>query len=278
MQRALAVSQDRRSVRFCDVDSTPDPKSSIDYLDIVAALDGVKRRKQISYELLHLQSGHHILDVGCGNGDDVCALALLVGAQGRVVGIDTSAPLIAKAQQRTENTSLPVEFHVGNVTHLAFADSTFDGCCVSRVFMHLTDRERALSEMIRVNRSGAWIVVAEPDWETLLIDAPDQSLMRAFVAHYGEQIQHNWCGRQLPRLFKDAGLEQVTCVPHTTIIEDYPVANTLFRLHEFMEVLVTTGQASRDAVAAWVDHVEQASQHDRFFCSLTVFIVAGRKL
>jgi ubiquinone/menaquinone biosynthesis C-methylase UbiE len=271
------MNQEQRSVTFRDVDSASDPKSVIDLLDTLAALEGAKKRKQITYELLHLQPGHHILDVGCGNGDDVLTLAHLVGTQGHVVGIDTSATLITEARQRAENVPLPVEFQVADVTQLRFASGTFDGCCASRVLMHIPDREQALSEMMRVSRSGAWIVNADPDWDTLVVDAPDQSLMRAFVAHSGARLQHNWCGRQLPRLFKDAGLEQVICIPNTVIFENYCAANTVFKFQELMEALVTLGQASRDAVAAWLEHVEQANQQDRFFCSITVFIVAGQK-
>ena len=46
------------------------------------------------------QAGEHVLDVGCGCGDTSLALADSVGAAGRVVGVDVSAPMLAVARER----------------------------------------------------------------------------------------------------------------------------------------------------------------------------------
>ena len=102
-------------------------------------------------------------------------------------------------------------------------------------------------------------------------------LTRQFVTYYGNRIQHAWCGRQLLRLAKDAGLREIKCVPMTAVFSDYPAVNNLFRLQEFMQDLATAGQTSKESVASWLREVEHRAQRDRFFCSLTLFIVAGRK-
>ena len=44
--------------------------------------------------------GEHVLDVGCGFGTTTLALAAAVGASGRVMGLDISAPLLDRARQR----------------------------------------------------------------------------------------------------------------------------------------------------------------------------------
>lgn len=96
----------------------------------------------------------HLLDVGCGTGDEVRALAHAVGPRGRSVGVDASAVMVAEAQHRHAASGLPVAFVVGDAQHLAFADASFDRCRAERVLMHLDDPERALAEMRRVVRSG----------------------------------------------------------------------------------------------------------------------------
>jgi len=45
---------------------------------------------------MQVRPGDRVLDVGCGLGDDVRALAALVGPSGRAVGIDASEATIAK--------------------------------------------------------------------------------------------------------------------------------------------------------------------------------------
>jgi ubiquinone/menaquinone biosynthesis C-methylase UbiE len=61
-----------------------------------------------------------LLDVGCGTGGDVRALAELVGPRGQVVGIDSSEVMIAEARSRSAVAGLATEFRVGDAHHLRF--------------------------------------------------------------------------------------------------------------------------------------------------------------
>lgn len=54
-----------------------------------------------------LGPGHRVLDVGCGTGDSVVALASVVGPTGMVVGVDTSASMLACAAARARRASGP---------------------------------------------------------------------------------------------------------------------------------------------------------------------------
>ena len=87
-----------------------------------------------------------VLDIGCGTGDDVLALAELVGPKGKVIGLDNSKSMIEEANQRSKQNQYAVQFRVGDIYKLDFADNTFDCCRADRVFMHLPDRQQALSD------------------------------------------------------------------------------------------------------------------------------------
>jgi SAM-dependent methyltransferase len=47
-----------------------------------------------------VRPGERVLDVGCGCGATVLALAARVGAQGRVLGVDISEPMLGRAAER----------------------------------------------------------------------------------------------------------------------------------------------------------------------------------
>src|SRR5437899_1717340 len=105
---------------FGRIDETKDADYFIRFLDEACAQSSVQAYKQCMNELLDLQDGKRILDVGCGTGDDARIMATRVAPTGRIVGIDNSAAMIAEANKRSAETRLPVEFHVADALHLTF--------------------------------------------------------------------------------------------------------------------------------------------------------------
>ena len=117
---------------FSDVDRATDPAQLVRYLDTAIARSSMQFFEQRIVERLGLRSGGKYLDVGCGTGDDVRAMAQQVGTDGWIVGVDSSETMIAEARRRSEGVSLPIEFRLGRAEQLEFADATFDGsrqCC-----------------------------------------------------------------------------------------------------------------------------------------------------
>ena len=226
------MDADQRDVRsdFTDVDRAADPEHLVRFLNTVSALDVIRAYKRRSFELLGIQPGQVLLDLGCGNGDDARELAGLVGPTGRVVGVDKSEALIAAARERLGSERLPVEFQVGDAYQLDFPDAAFDGCRADRVFHHLEQPERAMAEVVRVARPGARVVTIDPDFETGIVDAPDRALTRRLLNLNCDSYRNGWMGRHMRALFKDAGLIEVAIEPLVVAFEDYTLANQVLAL------------------------------------------------
>jgi SAM-dependent methyltransferase len=71
------------------------------------------------------KAGERILDVGCGAGATTMALAEKVGPNGRVLGLDVSAPMLARARQ-VAPAGAPVDFVLADATVYAFEPGAFD--------------------------------------------------------------------------------------------------------------------------------------------------------
>ena len=70
-------------------------------------------------------AGERIVDVGCGCGATAIALGQKVGPTGHVLGIDISAPMLARARQLL-TPGLPVEFALADATVYPFVPASFD--------------------------------------------------------------------------------------------------------------------------------------------------------
>lgn len=103
-------------------------------------------------ELAHLEVGERLLDVGCGAGG-----AMVIAAPSGVVisGIDAAPGLIAIARERLASGN----FLVGDMTHMPFADDTFDVVTGFNSFQYPTDPVGAIREARRVAKSGARMVL-----------------------------------------------------------------------------------------------------------------------
>jgi SAM-dependent methyltransferase len=234
--------------------------------------------KRHTFELLRLRPGDRVLDVACGTGDDARSLAGFVGWSGRVTGVDSRAAMIAAARQKAGHRHHSMEFRVGDAHSLDFTDGAFDGVRADRALQHVGQPDKVLAEMARVIRSGARLVVAEPDWDTLVIDAPDRRLTRALLQFRCDAHREGWAGRQLRRLLADAGLSEVSVIGVSLLTTDYAVADRVFELGRAAGAAADAGAVDREAAREWVGALEAAARTGRFFCAATAFVASGRKM
>jgi ubiquinone/menaquinone biosynthesis C-methylase UbiE len=72
-----------------------------------------------------VKAGERIIDVGCGCGSTTIALAQKAGPAGHVLGIDISAPMLARARQMAP-AGTPVDFVLADATVYPFDPASFD--------------------------------------------------------------------------------------------------------------------------------------------------------
>jgi ubiquinone/menaquinone biosynthesis C-methylase UbiE len=94
-------------------------------------------KKQL--ELLDLEPGQTVLDVGCGIGDRAAEMAEIVGSTGKVCGTDLSGLMVDVSRRRNEGNGLSLEFYVASAVEQPFPDNSFDCVRTERVLMYLPD-------------------------------------------------------------------------------------------------------------------------------------------
>jgi len=109
-------------------------------------------------EVVGLEPGSRVLDVGCGPGGLTKALAEIVGEE-NVAAVDPSPPFVSVCRARLPSADV----RVSAAEELPFDDGSFDPAFAQLVVNFMTDAGRGVGEMKRVVRPGG--VVAACTWD-----------------------------------------------------------------------------------------------------------------
>src|SRR5688572_8594377 len=108
-----------------------------------------------------LRSGEHVLDLGTGTGAVAQRAAVIVGPNGRVVGVDISPEMLSLARHAATSRGLDnVTLLEGRAEAIPTSDAEFDVVLASLSLMFVIDREAAAREIARVLKPGGRFVAA----------------------------------------------------------------------------------------------------------------------
>jgi ubiquinone/menaquinone biosynthesis C-methylase UbiE len=256
------------------------PKGYVDSNYLQAAAKLLQQTKQRSYTYMQIQSGHKVLDVGCGSGTDTIPLAHLVGSTGYVAGVDYDDAMVSEANRHAKEARVSawVTHKRADATSLPFASGEFDSSRSERLFQHLLNPEKALSEMVRVTKLGGWVVVLDTDWGTLSTDTSEIDIERRIVRVHTERCLHNgYSGRRLYRLFKRETLVDISIEMFPTFVTNYALGRQMLRLDETEQEALAADIITSDELQRWRDSLECAEAEGVFFGTVSMVLVAGRK-
>ncbi len=124
---------------------------------------------------LDLRAGHTVLDIGCGYGDTFASLREAVAPGGRVIGLDYSPGMVARARRRVrENGWDDVEVRRADFTRADLEPESVDRAVAFASISAMPDVPAALSTAFGVLRPGGLLVVFDmklraAGWSTPLI-------------------------------------------------------------------------------------------------------------
>ena len=259
---------------WADVDRADAAQAYVQYVDAIKRGTTYKRDALAS---LGLKAGDHVLDVGCGAGDDARALAEMVGPTGRVVGVDPSVAMVEEARRRGTGggPAASIEFQVGDIYRLPFPDGAFDTARADRVFQHLPDPLAALAALRRATRPGGVVNVVDTVYESMVLDVPNHQLFYKLRGCLLETHTGGYIGSQLYGLFHRAGLRDVR-VASTAFeaITDYAVARQI-GIEVLGETALAGGAITPEEHAEWVETLRALEEAGPFFEGFGVVGVIG---
>jgi ubiquinone/menaquinone biosynthesis C-methylase UbiE len=106
-------------------------------------------------EAIRFGSNEHVLDVGCGTGATTLAAARQVGAEGHVLGIDISGPMIDVARDRARQAGSAATFLCADAQSHVFDVAQLDVILSRFGVMFFDDPVRAFGNLRSAAREGA---------------------------------------------------------------------------------------------------------------------------
>jgi arsenite methyltransferase len=162
-----------------------------------------------------LKEGDVVLDLGSGAGFDAFLASPKVGKTGRVIGVDMTPEMVAKAKDNAAKGKYTnVEFRLGEIEKPPVEDGSIDVIISNCVINLSPDKETVFSEAFRVLKPGGRLMVSDL---VLVKDMPDaiKESVEAYVGCFAGAIRKV----EYLKLMKVAGFQDVEVISES----NYPV-------------------------------------------------------
>ena len=167
-----------------------------------------------------LAPGEVVLDLGSGAGFDCFLAARQVGETGRVIGVDMTPEMLAKARENARKGGYAnVEFRLGEIEHLPVADNSVDVILSNCVINLSPDKRAVFRDAFRVLKPGGRLAISDV-----------------------------LATKHLPEKFSEDTALLCGCIAGAALVED---VKRMLEEVEFADVRIDTEPESRTVIAEW---------------------------
>jgi SAM-dependent methyltransferase len=237
------------------------------------------------WERAGFRPGHTLLDVGCGPGHASFDLAQIVGAGGRVIGLDASARFVTHFQAQARSRDVTnVEARVCDVQRVDVPEQSVDGAYARWLLCFVADPAAVVRGVARaLRRGGAFAIQDYFNYRTLGL-APRSDVMERVIA----AVERSWRERggdpdvvgRLPAMLESCGLVLRELRPILRVARPgeplWYWPETFFR--NFVPALVESGHLSAaDQRAFELEWAARGADPHSFMVTPTVYDVLAVK-
>lgn len=159
--------------------------------------------------IANLKPGETVLDLGSGAGIDCFLAANRVGPEGRVIGVDMTHEMLAKARENAVKGGFKnTEFRLGEIEHLPVANDTVDVIISNCVINLSPDKELVFKDAFRVLKPGGRLAVSDV---VAMAELPEE--VKKDLALHAGCIAGAMIVTDLERILRAIGFEDVRIEP-----------------------------------------------------------------
>ncbi|MFD2247937.1 arsenite methyltransferase [Pontibacter ruber] len=157
-------------------------------------------------EFARIKKGDTVVDLGSGAGNDCFVTRALVGENGKVIGVDMTEVMIAKARENADKLGFNnVEFRQGEIERLPIAANRADVVISNCVLNLVPDKRKAFAETYRVLKPGGHFSISDV---VLIGDLPEGLVNAAEM--YAGCVSGAIQKEEYLQIIRETGFENVT--------------------------------------------------------------------
>lgn len=157
-------------------------------------------------EFARIKAGDTVIDLGSGAGNDCFVARALTGEKGKVIGVDMTEAMIAKARENAAKLNFSnVEFRQGEIEDLPVGANRADVVISNCVLNLVPNKQQAFAETYRVLKPGGHFSISD----VVLVGQLPEDLVKASEMYAGcvsGAIQQN----EYLDIIRQAGFSNIT--------------------------------------------------------------------
>jgi SAM-dependent methyltransferase len=209
-------------------------------------------------EFAKIKEGDTVIDLGSGAGNDVFIARRIVGEKGKVIGVDFTEAMIAKARANAEKLGYNnVEFMQGDIESLPITANKADVIVSNCVLNLVPNKHKVFSEIYRVLKPGAHFSISD-----IVLEGQLQPQWREVAAMYAGCISGAVQKKEYLDIIEEAGFANITVQKDKTIVVPDQVLAEYFTEEE-----ITTFKKSGTRIASITVYAEKPARDERNCCT-----------
>jgi ubiquinone/menaquinone biosynthesis C-methylase UbiE len=257
----------------------PEPVGGIAHvLDAMSTLPAFRDARQWVFRNLGLQDGSAVMESGCGTGTALPEILPFIGPKGRVTGNDPTHAFIDSARARASSMGVTnARYDVGDIRSISAEEGEYDAVFCDKVLIHAGPPISALSELVRVTRSGGRIGIIE--WLPFFaVSCRQVEALEAFNAIFRKAVYDYYVCLNLEYHFHCAGLKEIrsqTSLAHTDDLNAHPFWRAF--MFQQLPMFIHAGLVDESTAERFQSDLQDLNKRGEFNASFIVRAVVGIK-
>lgn len=157
-------------------------------------------------QFAQIKEGDTVIDLGSGAGNDAFIARKITGEKGKVIGVDFTEAMIAKARENAEKVGFNnVEFRFGDIDNLPVTSNKADVIISNCVLNLVPNKHKVFSEIYRVLKPGAHFSISD-----IVLEGELPEALKIPAEMYAGCISGAIQKKEYLSIIEEAGFENIT--------------------------------------------------------------------